>query len=84
MLMGEIHVNGGFPAIHSTKTSRKFSAIETFFFFSILKKRYLLFLPVSSVQYFLVEDVPAVPVKRKITLSRNKTFLNRLLKHALL
>ena len=85
MLMGEIHVNGGFPAIHSTKTSRKFSAIETLFFFNILKKkRYPLFLPVSSVQDFLVEDVPAVPVKRKITLSRNKTFLNRLLKHALL
>ena len=39
MLMGEIHVNGGFPAIHSTKTSRKFSAIETFFFFNILKKK---------------------------------------------
>ena len=86
MLMGERHVNGGFPAIHSTKTSRKFSAIETFFFFfNILKKkRYLLFLPVSSVRDFLVEDVPAVPVKRKRTLSRNKTFLNRLLKHALL
>ena len=45
---------------------------------------YLLFLPVSSVRDFLVEDVPAVPVKRKRTLSRNKTFLNRLLKHALL
>ena len=84
MLMGEIHVNGGFPAIHSTKTSRKFSAIETLFFKHLKKKRYLLFLPVSSVQDFLVEDVPAVPVKRKITLSRNKTFLNRLLKHALL
>ena len=32
MLMEEIHVNGGFPAIHSTKTSLKFSTIETFFF----------------------------------------------------
>ena len=79
----------GFQQYILQKLRESFLAIETFnfffFFFNILKKkRYLLFLPVSSVQDFLVEDVPAVPVKRKITLSRNKTFLNRLLKHALL
>ena len=74
----------GFQQYILQKLRESFQLLKPFFFNILKKKRYLLFLPVSSVQDFLVEDVPAVPVKRKITLSRNKTFLNRLLKHALL
>ena len=38
MLMGEIHVNGGFPAIHLQKLRESFQLLKPFFF-NILKKK---------------------------------------------